>query len=172
MPLWSAPHKSIHCYSCPTSMSLSLSGRYSSCFGWQSETPCGGPGLWKHGLWIIMDHNIKTRVTAPFTFLPVVFPLFFPPSVCLFHFSFVPFARLVGLRPWCIQTFVTVGEERSRITAVAPWSRSQIVALCVIKWMMTKHFISAQWVRYSSWGSESYLWWAEWITPVGASALL
>lgn len=80
MPLWSAPLESIHCYSSPPSMSLSLSERYSSCFGWRSETPRGGPGLWKHRLWIIMNHNIKTHGSQ----LPL------HSSLLHFHFSSLP----------------------------------------------------------------------------------
>lgn len=71
------------------------------------------------------DEN--TAATAAFAFLPTVFPLFLTPSISVFHFSCVPLAHLVGLvvasskRPWCVQTLVTVGEERSRITILKSW---------------------------------------------------
>lgn len=54
--------------------------------------------------------------------------------------------------PWCIQTFVIVGEEEERRGDIvsALWSRSEIVDFCVTRWVMTKHFILVQWVRYSN----------------------
>ena len=42
---WSAPLKSIHCYSSPPSMSVCLSEWYSTYFGWCSQMPCGGQAM-------------------------------------------------------------------------------------------------------------------------------
>lgn len=98
-------------------------------------------------------------------------------STCLPSLCLVPSTFSVSLCscewPGCLKLKDTVmcsdicdsgrGEERKHCCFT--------VALCVIKWMMTKHFISAQWVRYTIWGSQSYLWWVEWIRPVGVGGL-
>lgn len=123
----------------------------------------------KCNTWTMNHHGPQHRntpVTAPFTSLPAVIPIFFTLCTCSFLWS-VFFASLLSLcssgcpscyklderRPWCVQTFMTVGEreEMRGVIVVALWLQSQIVYLFVTKWvMMTKHFILVQWVRYSS----------------------
>lgn len=124
-----------------------------------------GDQPYKHELWIIKDSTETGQLL-----LSIVFPLF---SI---HLSAFPTFLLSLCSCGCFELqkrcdmFRHVWQcerKRSRNTAASPWSQPQIVTCCLIKWMMTKHFISAQWVRYSIWGSESCLCWVEWRRQVG-----
>lgn len=95
-------------------MSVCLSEGYNTCFGWRSEMPRGRAVLWKHELWIITHHKRKKHTSRCSLYLLI------PPCCCVSTFLvFSTFllclsahlARPDSEGPWCVRTFVTVGEE-------------------------------------------------------------
>ena len=105
MPPWSAPLKSIHCYSSPP-LHVSVSPWAVQCLFWLMvrDALWGTNGM---STWTMNHHGPQHRntpATAPFTYLPTVIPVFLPLCTCsfllsVFFFSLFscPFAHLVAL---------------------------------------------------------------------------
>lgn len=151
---WSAPLKSIHCYSSPPSMSVCLSERYSTYFGWRSEMLCGGQAIKTWTMNCNEQQNIKTQpVTSHYKLLPFVFPLTPSGSSTFFLLSLCS-SGWPGY--WKLRETLMCSDicdsVRGAESLLLLRNHDLKLWLSVIKWMMTKHFISAQWVRYSSWG--------------------
>lgn len=165
--LWSAPLKSIHCYSSLLSVCVCVSQRVVQNMFWRMlKDTSWGPSDMK--TWTMIHHGPPHRNRSVTAICP---HLSFHIASTLLYFLYAvvppPFSLLVcSFAGWpsyckfwetlmCSDSVRGTREKQNHcrypVITVSNWIR-------VIKWM-TKHFILVQWVRYSSWGSEWYLWW-------------
>lgn len=115
-----------------------------------------GNKQWKHELWIVMNNKIskhnQSHLTINYSLLCFhSLPLSGSSTFFLLSLCSSGWPGYWKLRETLMCSDVC-DSVRGAESLLLLHDHDLKLWFSVIKWMMTKHFISAQWVRYSSWG--------------------